>query len=147
MPSKALFDSNILVYFLNLAAANHQMARELIEKVIKQEFVLYLSIQNLNECLRVSTSPKAFSQPLSLKEALEKIEKIEELTHVVFPNSDTYSLHKALLRKYPIKPKNLYDNFLVATMISYGVETIYTANDADFNIYKEIQALNPFKPK
>lgn len=144
MPSRVLFDTNILVYFLNNASIYHSVSEDLIQKASMGELALYLSVQNLNECLRVIHSPKAFTKPLSRREALEKIESLERLAYVIYPQSESFTIHKKLFKTYAVGVRNLYDNFLAATMLSYGIQTLYTHNVKDFKIYKEIEVINPF---
>jgi predicted nucleic acid-binding protein len=41
--------------------------------------------------------------------------------------------------------RRIFDAYLAATMLSNGINIIYTANDNDFEIFKEIEVVNPFK--
>lgn len=144
MPSRVLFDTNILVYFLNNASNYYAISEDLIQKASMGKLTLYLSVQNLNECLRVVLSSKAFTKPLSWPEALEKIESLERLAYIIYPRSESFTIHKKLFKTYAVGVRNLYDNFLAATMLSYGIQTLYTHNAKDFKIYKELEIINPF---
>jgi predicted nucleic acid-binding protein len=48
-----------------------------------------------------------------------------------------------LLRRSPVKGGDIFDLQIVATMKANGVLTIYTFNQADFQVFSELEVLEP----
>lgn len=141
-----LFDSNILVYAHNLDSPFYQKARELHERVVFKGLAAAVSVQNLLEFYSVITDSKR----------IEKVEEpqiaqkycmayLEAGFQIIYPKAGDFERVIKLVSKIKIKSRKIFDVYLVATMLSNGIRTIYTANDRDFEMFSEIKAVNPFK--
>lgn len=138
--SKILIDSNILINATNTHSEKHIIALNFLEQIPQG----CISIQNINEFLRVSTHP-IFQNPLTQAQAITQIKKFMNIFEVVTPSEQTTLIHLDLLDKYKSTSNQIYDNFLVATMLTHSIKTIATDNEKDFKKYKEIKVYNPFK--
>ena len=49
-------------------------------------------------------------------------------------------------RRAASRGAHVFDVLLVATMLENGVDTLYTENTKDFSAFREIRAVNPFRP-
>ena len=145
--SKKLIDTNILVYARNTRSWFYDKAKEIRDQANRGEIEGCISPQNLAEYYRVITDPRKIEKPLSVEEASRDIErylramKIEKLTI----DSNTISRAAEMARRYQIQGVKTFDLWLIATMLSNGVDTIITANEDDFKNFKEIRVINPFK--
>lgn len=138
-----LFDTNVLVYnqdrdslFYNKAASYHQ-------KAIFGEIKTVIATQNLLEFAAVMVNSKKITRPLSQKQTAKEINKYLESAcfKIIYPNEKTLNYFIKLLKKYLFKnPKQIFDLFLVATMITNKVKYILTANEQDFQ-FKEIKVI------
>ncbi len=123
---KYLIDTNILIYALNKTSPLYAKSREILEtQNAKAYFVI--AQQNLVELTAVLTK----QYKVSLQEAVHTACTFSEHFEVITPMRDTWEMftHMATTQNKQIAP---FDIFLVATMLSNGVEKIITANSEDF---------------
>jgi len=141
-----LFDSNILVYAHNSESPFYQQARQLHEKVVSRELSAVLAPQNLLEFYSTVTNRTRVERALGQTKAIEEISKY--LTYgfeLITPKGIELQTALALTEGKRILDRMIFDAYLVATMLSNGVTTIYTHNEKDFKIFDEIEVVNPFK--
>lgn len=138
--SKILIDSNILINSTNRDSKKHLDALKFLNQVGQG----YISIQNINEFLRVSTHA-VFQKPLTQPQAITQIKNFMSWFKIITPSEQTTLIHLDLLNKYNSTSNQIYDNYLVATMLTHSIKTIATDNEKDFAKYKEIKVYNPFK--
>lgn len=141
-----LFDSNILVYAHNFRSPFYKRAIKLQEKVVFSKLTAAVAIQNLLEFYSAVTNRKTLSKPLDYISAQKAC-----LTYftsgfiVIYPKENDFKTALTLAHSKKITGRRVFDVYLVATMLSNGIKTIYTANDRDFKMFKEIKVVNPFK--
>jgi len=99
--------------------------------------------QNIFETLRVLTHSK-FPQPMKAQHAIDAIERILRGGDVISPDYKTYQIGLELIKKYNLASDKVFDAYLVATCLSYSIDTIATDNVKDFKIYPQINLINPF---
>lgn len=92
--------------------------------------------------IRVLTHDK-YENPYTINEALEQSQNFEDLCQVIYPDSATLRITKDLIAKYKITSNTTLDCYLVATMLSNGIDIIATDNVKDLNVFKEINVYNP----
>ncbi|MDA1338261.1 MAG: PIN domain-containing protein [bacterium] len=138
--SKVLIDSNILINATNTHSKKHKVALAFLNQTPQG----CISVQNINEFLRVSTHP-IFQTPLTKAQAITQIKNFMCSFKVITPSEQTTLIHLDLLTKYNSTSNQIYGNFLVATMLTHDIKTIATDNENDFKKYKEIKVYNPFK--
>jgi len=145
MSNPILFDTNIFVYALDSASPKHQKAKQLLKEASFGEFNLYLTPQNITETYRVITDTKAFEASFSPREAVAELNKLVTAFPSVYPGPETCGCLFRLLERYQIKKIHVFDVFLVATMLSNAMDTLFTDNEKDFKFFKEIEVVNPFR--
>lgn len=141
-----LFDTNILVYSYDVYYPNHQIAKKLRDAVNEGELKAAIAPQNLLEFYSTITNVAKNERSISPKEAILEIKKflISPFELIVLSGKELIVvLH--LLQDKNIIGRKIFDVYLVATMLSNGIKTIYTANVRDFEMFSEIKAINPFK--
>lgn len=140
-----LFDSNILVYAHNLYSPFYKRAKELHEQVVFKNLKGAVAIQNLLEFYATITSPKLVGNRQAPKNAHRScIVYLNAGFKIIYPKQDDLRNALYLAEKKNISGKKIFDIYLVATMLSNGINTVYTANDKDFKDFSEIKAINPF---
>lgn len=141
-----LFDTNILVYSYDVNSPNHKIAKELRDAVVEGELKAAIAPQNLLEFYSTMTSTAKNENPVSPKEAVLEIKKFFiSPFELIVPLGNELMLVLHLIQDKNIISRKIFDVYLVATMLSNGIRTIYTANERDFASFSEIKAVNPFK--
>lgn len=146
MSKPILFDTNILVYAHNSDSPYHLKALNLVQAAIEGELEAVLAQQNLLEFYSIITDLKRVSKPLSPKEAKGLIKDyLNSPFKIIFPDQETLNL--AFSFEEDSKGGEIFDTFLVATMLSNNVKTIVTVNTKDFRMFTDIKiiGLNEFE--
>ena len=146
MAVTVLLDTNVLIHAANAASPVYMLARQLREQVVGGAIQACLTPQNLWEFYAVVTNPRRIDPPLSASEARREVLLYAETPHIrlIIPRQSSYQRALALLRQHPVIGKDVFDLYLVATMLDYDVSTIYTENIHDFRRYPDIEVVNPF---
>lgn len=140
-----LCDSNILVYAYDSTSPYHLKAKRFLEEKTKIKGEIGITPQVLLEFFGVVT--QKVKQPLNVETASELIKEIANNKNIVclYPRQATYLRTLELAKKYKILGRDIFDAYLVATMLDNGVGLIYTRNLKDFEKFSEITALDPTK--
>lgn len=140
-----LFDTNVLVYNQDQESSLYPQAADYHERAFSGKITGVISSQNLVELVAVITNPQRVARPLNQKQVAREVEKYLSSTQafsIIYPDDKTMSLFTKLLRRYRLKnSRQTFDLFLVTTMLSNGINTILTANDQDFGLFKEIKVI------
>ena len=142
----AFLDTNILVYAVETDNPLHKRATALMNKINTGELTICLSPQIMGELYSTITNPRKIIRACSSDEAVEIVKSLWESDTIlkVYPKQETLDLTLDLVKRYQLKSLDFFDAQIVATMVDNGVTTIYTVNENDFAIFKEIKAVNPF---
>ena len=135
-----LIDSNILVYSINSSSPKQLGAQQFIQENVGK---LEVAHQNIFETLRILTHSK-FPNPMKTSEAIIAIETILNVCNIIAPDYRTHQIALELIKKYKIVSNQIFDAYLVATLISNGIDTIVTDNVKDLLRFSEIKVINPF---
>lgn len=145
-----LCDSDVLIYAYDKKSPFHQKAKNFIEEKTKVKGELSLTPQVVLEFFAVVT--KQAEQPLKTEVASEIISEIKNNKNLIFifPQENTYFRALKLAEKYQIKGSDIFDLYLVATMLDNNIINLCTHNFADFRKFSEISVFDPlisrFKP-
>lgn len=140
-----LFDTNVLVYAHNRASSYHKTAYSLEAKVLKRSLSAAISTQNLLEFYSTVTNPKLLTVPLTTQQAKQVIhDYLDSAFLLIYPHEGDIDMALELASKRDIKGRMIFDVYLVATMLSNRIDAIYTGNDKDFRVFKEIKVTNLF---
>lgn len=146
MSEPILFDTNILVYAHNLDSPYHLKAISLVKAVIEGALEVVLAQQNLLEFYSIITDPKRIGKPLPPGEASSLVKDyLNSPFKIIFPDQETLNL--SLSFDKVSKGGEIFDTFLVATMLSNNVKSIVTVNTRDFTPFPGIKVfgLNEFE--
>ncbi len=142
--SRALVDTNIIVYATDVTSIYHVRAKEFLERMIPAK-KLVVALQNLTELYALLTNKKKIPHYLKPSEA-ERI--LAAIIHggdytIITPTNQTPIRLLSLLKSYPAKGAEVHDVHLAAVMNDHGVSTIYTADTSVFKKLK-LNAIDPF---
>jgi len=146
---KILLDTNILVHSHNRASPYNERASDIIRKALCREIEAYITPQILYEFFAVVTNPRRVEHPLPPGEAAEMCLDLLE-SHEIEKANPTWTAPNEVFRlakELKLSGGGIFDCVLAVTAKENGVETIYTENIADFEVYSFLKATNPLAPE
>jgi uncharacterized protein len=143
---RALVDTNILVYAADTSSSFHEPSRQLRDRGFRGEIPLVVTPQVLMEFFAVITSPRRVTTPRSPEEARAEVEKYARAANILkmYPDSTALEQTLDLMQQHPqVTRQDIFDLFLVATMMANGVTRIYTFNQQHFTRFAGVEVLTP----
>jgi toxin-antitoxin system PIN domain toxin len=143
---RALVDTNVLVYAADMSSSFHEPSRQLRDRGFRGEVPLVVTPQVLMEFFAVITSPQRVTTPRSPEEARAEVEKYARANNILkmYPDSTALEQTIDLMQHHPqVARQEIFDLFLVATMMANGVTRIYTYNQQHFTRFAGIEILTP----
>ena len=136
---KYLLDTNILVYSQDKKSSKNKRALEIIDELELNTENIFLTVNNLLEYSAVLT--RFYKIPK--KKISEDIRLFTEhpIFRIIYPSEAVTQKFINLMENNP--KLYVYDLYLAAYMLVYGIETIIT-DDKDFEEIKGIEVINPF---
>lgn len=138
-----LVDLNVLLYAVNADSPRHARARKWVEQAIGGADSVALPWVVILGFLRIVTSRRVFSKPLSLAEATEFVDGWLARPNVVTlgPGPDHWRLLRGVLAEAGAAANLTTDAHLAALAIEHGCELCST--DADFARFRQLRWMNP----
>jgi predicted nucleic acid-binding protein len=140
--SRALVDTNIVVYSYDLDdPQKHDIARDLLEK-LSSEGRLVFSTQVLNEFCSVMMKPRR-KTPLTPEQISDRLRNLSATGEIVrIAPSMTFRALDAM----PRHGLSFWDALIWSTAAENGVATIYTEDFQDGRDIEGVRFINPFLP-
>jgi predicted nucleic acid-binding protein len=132
-----------VIYSSDKSSPKYEKAKDFRQSAIDKDFVPIISHQNIFESIRVLTHPK-FENPMTFKRAIKQINSFKSFCITIYPIYQTDRQAIKLIGKYKLTSNQIFDAYLVSTMLSNGVKIIATDNEKDLGIFEEIDVYNPF---
>jgi toxin-antitoxin system PIN domain toxin len=119
-------DVNVLLYAFRRDAERHSECRRWLDEVVNGEPAYGIAPQTLASLVRVSTHPRIYVRPSSLKEALDFCAAVTAPDHctVVQPGPRHWSIFAALCEKARVTGNLVQDAWFAALAIESGCEWI-----------------------
>ena len=136
-------DANLFLYAYNADSPRKASAAAWLEETLSGTETVALSWSVLLAFLRVSTSPRAYKNPLSVEEALDIVESWLEqpCTTIVNPTPRHHVVLRELLGPLGTGGNLTSDAHLAALAIEHGAD-VYSS-DWDFARFKGLRWVNP----
>ena len=139
---KSIFlDTNILLHgtFEDLDNDKYIIVRDALDKLFTNGCNLFISSQILREFFAISTNAKIFQNPLTIEEAVQKLQEFQDNFIVLYDTNSSLTILKKMLLKYKIERQKIHDANIAATIISNNLDGLFTFNTKDFKIFSEIK--------
>ncbi len=138
-----LVDANILLYAEDSLQSRHQQARAWWDGQLSGTKVVCLCWTVLSAFIRIGTNPRVFDYPLSLEQALERVQSWldQPCTRVVRPTERHWTVFKKMLTDGQAVANLVTDAHLAALAIEHGCELAST--DSDFARFPKLKWRNP----
>lgn len=140
-----LVDANILLYAEDVQSPRHESAREWWDAQLSGSAPVCLCWTVLNAFIRIGTNPHVYEHPLSLEQALVRVQSWidQPCTRIVYPTERHWPVLRKLLAESQAVANLVTDAHLAAMSIEHGCELVST--DADFSRFRGIVWRNPLK--
>lgn len=125
-------DTNVLIYASIKEAPEHQMVRNFIDRHLLLGTPLFISRQVLREYLAVLSRPQPNCNPIPQATLLSWLKTWRDKCQTLDDNALVMETLWNLFASTPFAGKQVHDANIVATMFSYGLDTLVTANTSDF---------------
>ena len=141
-----LVDANILLYAEDSLSRFHQKARLWWDDQLSQSDPVCLCWPVLSAFIRIGTNPRVFEQPLSLENAIARVQSWldQPCTRVIRPTEDHWSLFQIMLEDGQAVANLVTDAHLAALAIEHGCDLVST--DSDFSRFPKLKWINPLLP-
>ena len=138
-----LVDANILLYAEDSLQSRHQQARSWWDNQLSGTGVVCLCWTVLSAFIRIGTNPRVFEHPLSLAQALARVQSWldQPCTRVVRPTERHWTVFKQVLTDGQAVANLVTDAHLAALAIEHGCELAST--DSDFARFPKLKWRNP----
>ena len=138
-----LVDANILLYAEDALQSRHQQARAWWDGQLSGTGVVCLCWTVLSAFIRIGTNPRVFEHPLSLEQALARVQSWldQPCTRVVRPTERHWTVFKQVLTDGQAVANLVTDAHLAALAIEHGCELAST--DSDFARFPILKWRNP----
>jgi predicted nucleic acid-binding protein len=138
-----IIDANVLVYAMDADHPNYAASRTLLDAARIRSTTLYVTPQILCEFYSIVTNPRRVPKPRSPADAIAAISRMLIFLRVLPMPARVATTLLELLKRRPIIGGDIFDLQIVATMKVNGIQTIYTFNAADFQVFPELTVIVP----
>jgi toxin-antitoxin system PIN domain toxin len=140
-------DINLLIYAHNIRAPNHQNALKWWNQCLQGHEGVALAWVVILGFVRIATHPKVFERPMSVEDAVGRVEEWLALPHIhlVHPAETHFQTWSSLLKRLGTAGDLTTDAHLAALAIERGL--ILQTTDADFARFPGLKWNNPLKSK
>jgi hypothetical protein len=138
-----LVDANILLYAEDSLQSRNQKARTWWDGQLSGTGVVCLCWTVLSAFIRIGTNPRVFEHPLSLEQALARVQSWldQPCTRVVRPTERHWTVFKQVLADGQAVANLVTDAHLAALAIEHGCEL--ASIDSDFARFPKLKWRNP----
>jgi uncharacterized protein len=140
-----LVDANVLLYAEDQQSPHHEMAREWWDAQLSGASPVCLCWTVLGAFIRIGTNPRVFERPLSLDQALSRVQSWldQPCTRIIHPTERHWIVFQKMLIAGQAIANLVTDAHLAALASEHGCELIST--DSDFSRFPGIKWKNPLK--
>ena len=138
-----LVDANILLYAEDQTSPRHAVACAWWDMQLSQSSPVCLSWTVLNAFIRIGTNPRVFEHPLSLEQAIARVQSWldQPCTRIVGPTERHWTVFRKMLQDGQAAANLVTDAHLAALAVEHGCELIST--DSDFSRFRGLRWRNP----
>jgi toxin-antitoxin system PIN domain toxin len=142
-----LVDTNILIYAEDSLSLLHDEARQWWDTQLSEEAPVYLCWSILTSFIRISTNRQIFKKPLTVNQAIMRVQSWIDQPCVRLINSTEshWKILQTMLLEGQAKANLVVDAHLAALAVEHGC--ILYSTDSDFSRFPKLKWKNPLKAK
>jgi toxin-antitoxin system PIN domain toxin len=136
-------DANILLYAEDSLNPLNRRARKWWDARLSGSESVCLCWIVLSAFIRIGTSPRVFEHPLSLEQAISRVQSWldQPCTRIIRPTQNHFTIFKQMLLEGQAVANLVTDAHLAALAIEHGCELAST--DSDFSRFPKLKWKNP----
>ena len=140
-----LVDANIILYAEDQLSPHHVAARVWWDDKLSGSAPVCLCWTVLSAFIRIGTNSRVFEHPLSLDQALARVQSWldQPCVRIVTPTARHWVVFQKMLRAGQAVANLVTDAHLAALAVEHGCELIST--DSDFSRFPDVRWRNPFR--
>lgn len=140
-----LVDANIPLYAEDSSSPHHNPVRQWWDKQLSGDSPVCLCWPVILAYIRITTNPRVFETPLSLAEAIQRVQSWlnQPCVRIVEPTSRHWEFLRAMLTKGQARANLVMDAHLAALSQEHGL--ILYSTDADFARFSPLKWKNPLE--
>jgi toxin-antitoxin system PIN domain toxin len=140
-----LVDANLLLYAEDQSSPHHAAARKWWDAQLSGSAPVCLCWAVLNAFIRIATNPRVFEHPLSIAQAVDRVQGWLEqpCARIVHATDRHWTVFQKTLAEGQATANLVMDAHLAALAKEHGCDLIST--DADFSRFPGIRWRNPLK--
>ena len=138
-----LMDANILLYAEDQLSSRHTAARSWWDAQLSKDSPVCLCWTVLGAFIRIGTNPRVFERPLSLEQAISRVQSWLDppCVRIVRPTERHWIVFQKMLLEGQAVANLVTDAHLAALAVEHGCELIST--DSDFSRFPGLRWSNP----
>lgn len=138
-----LVDANILLYAEDSTSEHHEAAREWWDEQLSGSEPVGLCWPVLSAFIRISTNARLHQRPLTLKEAIERVQSWldQSCVRIVQPTDQHWMFFQKMLRGGSAVGNLVSDAHLAALAAEHNC--VLQSTDADFSRFRGLKWKNP----
>jgi len=142
-----LVDTNILLYAEDRLSPHHEESRQWWDAQLSGESPVCLCWSILNSFIRVSTNRQIFKKPLTMKQAVMRVQSWidQPCVRLIHPTESHRQIFQDMLLEGQAKANLVVDAHLAALAIEYGC--VLYSTDSDFSRFPKLKWKNLLKAK
>jgi toxin-antitoxin system PIN domain toxin len=140
-----LVDTNILIYAEDSLGHLHEEARHWWDTQLSGDFPVCLCWSILNSFIRISTNRQIFKKPLTVKQAITRVQSWidQPCVRLIYPTESHWQIFQRMLLEGQATANLVVDAHLAALAIEHGC--ILYSTDSDFSRFPKLKWKNPLK--
>ncbi len=139
-----LADTNVAARRVLTADPAHAEIKRAVDALLLRGETVAITAQNIVEFQALATRPlEANGLGLTTAEANDEAWDMETIFPLLEEIPAVYTHWRALMERYDVRGRQVYDARLVAVMLAHGVTHILTTNASHFRCFLEIAVVEP----
>lgn len=138
-----LVDANLLLYAEDSLSEHHEAARKWWDAQLSGSDPVGLCWPVLNAFIRIGTNPRLHQRPLTLKEAIERVQSWldQPCVRLLQPTDQHWSIFQQMLKSGNAVGNLVSDAHLAALALEHNC--VFHSTDADFSRFRGLKWKNP----
>ena len=139
-----LVDANLLLYAEDSLSEHHEIARAWWDEQLSGSDPVGLCWPVLNAFIRIATNARLHQRPLTLKEAIERVQSwfAQPCVRLIQPSDHHWTIFQQMLRSGNAVGNLVSDAHLAALAVEHNC--VLYSSDADFSRFRGLKWKNPF---
>lgn len=139
--TRVFIDTNIVLRAIHEDVQLHSEAEHLLTELRRTGHQLWISRQIIREYMVQVTRPGFLSKPLTAQEVENQLSNLKLAFKIADETEAVTTQLVQLLKMFPSGGKQIHDANIIATMLTYHIDTLLTLNIEDLKRFEPVVKL------